>query len=227
MKTLFASFVLSTLAIAAPAAADTLASSTFDSSAEGWGVGEFTAIIPTTGIVYDPVNQLVSSTDLTGNSAFLASAAFLGDQSAAFGGTLSFDLATASNDGGVYSAVSLIGAGLTLYSVFTQNPGTTLTPFSFDLVGTSFKIGDPFGGGGTLASDAQLLSVLGDLDQLAILVDWRSGDDFTQLDNVFLASAPGPIGGVPEPATWAMMIGGIALAGGTLRRRARTTVSLA
>ncbi len=34
-------------------------------------------------------------------------------------------------------------------------------------------------------------------------------------------------GAVPEPATWAMMIGGVAMAGGALRRRRRSTVSFA
>jgi hypothetical protein len=30
----------------------------------------------------------------------------------------------------------------------------------------------------------------------------------------------GPVGGVPEPASWAMMLGGFALVGATMRRRA-------
>ena len=36
-----------------------------------------------------------------------------------------------------------------------------------------------------------------------------------------------PVGVVPEPAAWAMMIGGFGLVGGTLRRRQRTTVTFA
>ncbi|MBT2185704.1 PEP-CTERM sorting domain-containing protein [Sphingobium sp. H33] len=32
---------------------------------------------------------------------------------------------------------------------------------------------------------------------------------------------------VPEPATWAMMIGGLAMVGGTLRRRRRVNISFA
>lgn len=43
------------------------------------------------------------------------------------------------------------------------------------------------------------------------------------LDDIVI---PPPSGAVPEPATWAMMIGGFALIGGTLRRR-RTTLSFA
>ena len=34
-----------------------------------------------------------------------------------------------------------------------------------------------------------------------------------------------PVGGVPEPATWAMMLGGFGMVGGALRRRQRTAVT--
>jgi hypothetical protein len=35
----------------------------------------------------------------------------------------------------------------------------------------------------------------------------------------------GPAGGVPEPATWAMMIGGLAMVGSVMRRRRQTAVA--
>jgi hypothetical protein len=38
----------------------------------------------------------------------------------------------------------------------------------------------------------------------------------TDLSDLF---KPGAIGGVPEPASWAMMLGGFGLVGGTMRRR--------
>lgn len=57
----------------------------------------------------------------------------------------------------------------------------------------------------------------------------------TQLINVYLSLAPGlstsrvATAAVPEPETWAMMIGGFGLIGGTLRRRNKiaTTVRFA
>ena len=51
------------------------------------------------------------------------------------------------------------------------------------------------------------------------------------IDVVFQGSFDGPAvsipgyGGVPEPASWALMIGGFGLAGATLRRRRRTLVA--
>jgi hypothetical protein len=46
----------------------------------------------------------------------------------------------------------------------------------------------------------------------------------------YTASYSNPVGAVPEPATWAMMIGGFGMVGGAMRRRrasTRTTVSFA
>ncbi len=46
-------------------------------------------------------------------------------------------------------------------------------------------------------------------------------------DNVTVASAAPAVGGIPEPATWAMMIIGMGSVGATLRRSRRAKVSLA
>jgi hypothetical protein len=56
---------------------------------------------------------------------------------------------------------------------------------------------------------------------------WPSYDNEVMFDNLVegKTGAP-PVGGVPEPTTWAMMIAGMALTGGMMRRR-RTTVSFA
>ena len=46
----------------------------------------------------------------------------------------------------------------------------------------------------------------------------------TDLSDLF---KPGAIGGVPEPASWALMLGGFGLVGGTLRRRSKANVRFA
>jgi len=52
------------------------------------------------------------------------------------------------------------------------------------------------------------------------------GHETTAIDNVSIdtfannpGAAPPPSGGVPEPASWALMIAGFGLAGAALRRR--------
>ena len=50
--------------------------------------------------------------------------------------------------------------------------------------------------------------------------------DHVNIDDVSVQNAVG--GAVPEPATWAMMIGGFGAIGGTMRyRRRKTTVAFA
>jgi len=50
------------------------------------------------------------------------------------------------------------------------------------------------------------------------------GEDTIQTDNwTYTLDSTGPV--VPEPATWAMMIGGFALAGAAMRRRATVALS--
>jgi polyisoprenoid-binding protein YceI len=52
-----------------------------------------------------------------------------------------------------------------------------------------------------------------------ILQGYNSGTDYSiQWDNLNASAGQGP-GGVPEPATWAMMVGGFGLIGGVMRRR--------
>ncbi|MFS0736543.1 PEPxxWA-CTERM sorting domain-containing protein [Sphingomonas sp. 1P06PA] len=215
-RKLFVTAIFSALACAMPAHAAVIASSDFATGDEGWTIGEFTGIGPNLTPTYDPIGQLISTGDVAANVAFIASSAYLGDQSGAFGGSISFDLSDASNDGTNYSPLSLTGAGITLYARPTPPPSTTaLSAFNISLVGASFVTSDPFGTSGATATDAQLLAVLADLDQLAILADWQSGGDFSQLDNVVLSDGATA---VPEPAAWALMIGGFGLAGTALRR---------
>jgi hypothetical protein len=207
------------LCLATGAQAANVASSTFATDAEGWQVGEFTGLSSTGSVTYDAAGQVITTTDVFGYNAFVAPTAYLGDQSAVFGGTLRFDLSDTSNDGFLASPFTLTGAGQTIYAKGTVLPSTdpdSLTTYSIALIGASFGTSD--GGAGSV-SDATLQA---DLDRIAINADWRTGGDFVTLDNVYLCSAGscGPVTNpVPEPATWAMLIAGFGLAGAGARRR--------
>ena len=54
--------------------------------------------------------------------------------------------------------------------------------------------------------------------------DYDSGLAFA---GVTIGGVPVPTGGVPEPASWAMMLGGFAAIGGAMRARRKTSVSFA
>lgn len=56
---------------------------------------------------------------------------------------------------------------------------------------------------------------------------WQGGtDESWGVDNLTISYTPDATGAVPEPASWAMMIGGLGLAGGMLRRR-RAAIGIA
>jgi hypothetical protein len=86
-----------------------------------------------------------------------------------------------------------------------------------------------FGNGGKLKVD--LADVNFDLADLgkhnSIDPDWTAVDaKFTLVSDSKPVVGGGGVGGVPEPASWALMIGGFGMAGGMLRRR-RTTAAFA
>lgn len=84
--------------------------------------------------------------------------------------------------------------------------------------------GDPIGRGG--ADDELSVSGLGDEDQLSrghpIHTRGFNGLGFRELE---LSKRDLHSGAIPEPSTWALMIGGFGLAGAALRRRRRTATA--
>ena len=216
--------IIGTLAAAIVAAgsasADTIATSTFTTGDDGWSNGDLDHLGSTTPVTYDAATGTITVADNYGSNGFVAPIAYLGNQSAAFGGTITFDEAEASTDGVNYAPLSLISGATVLYAQPAPPPGTSLTSYSISLVGSSFYTGDPFNSaGGAAVTDATLQAVLASLDRLAVQADWHSGGDFAQLDNVVLSSADAAPPAVPEPATWAMMVGGFGLVGAGMRRR--------
>ena len=70
-------------------------------------------------------------------------------------------------------------------------------------------------------------SVFANLTSLTFTYSATSSDHEFSLDNIVLS--PGVAAAVPEPASWAMMIGGFGMIGGAMRRqrKVKTTVSFA
>ena len=99
-----------------------------------------------------------------------------------------------------YNHLTLAGVG---FSAFTVSPG-------------AYPIGN------TLANGAQsgvntngMLVVTGNAGETFKSITLKSGSNSFEVDNLAV--------GVPEPATWALMIGGFGMAGGMLRRRRALT----
>ncbi|UJP05817.1 MAG: hypothetical protein LZF61_02250 [Nitrosomonas sp.] len=199
-------------------AAVPLASSTFDSDTDGW-TGLTTDGSPAWSVITSgllpmystdgaPTGSIVLSDSDTQWTYFDAPAKFLGNQSAAFGGSLQFDsrFVTAGTSYTDEAEVVLKGAGLTLVYNITDSLSDTWTHFDVALASGNWRVDNIFGG--ALATDAQLQAVLGGLDAL-----WINAEYFTPvqeaiaLDNVMLLSA------VPEPQHYLMLLLGFGLLG--------------
>jgi hypothetical protein len=133
--------------------------------------------------------------------------------------------------GGVWTLDYTLADGLNLVAN-TASAGTTgLLGLTGEVIGdevelfaTNFTIGD--------TDPTFLYGITDDLDSLTRPVDSNGNqtESFTELaaapvDSNFKGVSFAPSAGVPEPATWALMISGFGLVGGLLRRRARPAVA--
>ena len=212
---------LVTLCFVSAAFATPLVQSTFDTDDEGWRVG---FLFDVTGFPATPTyiasggnpGGFIRTADLFGWNAYIAPAQFLGNQSAAFGGSLDFDLRVLSAGPTAFYAVVLEGNGLQV-GYNDGIPTTAWTPFSIPLNNTGWfkNLNGVTGIGGTPITSAELQSVLANLTALRIDADWQTGSDQVDLDNVSLNS-----GVVPVPPTVLLLGSGLlGLAGWRLRRR--------
>jgi hypothetical protein len=206
------------LAAAAPTAhAATTISSTFDTGAEGWTFGSYLGF-GGIGVTWDSASQaIVKPNHGFGDFGFIASSAYLGDKSDFLNGTFSFDLAASAPSAQYADRPPLVLTGANGKVIFADSlglPSPGFTTFSIKLNASSFYSGSPTGTR-TNVSASQFEAILADLEQVQVWGDWSPSVETARLDNVAMAANAG----VPEPATWALMIMGFGGAGAALRRR--------
>lgn len=124
---------------------------------------------------------------------FSAPAAFLGDQSALYGGTLTYDLIDSAGGAGseILPAVMLVGAGTTLY-INSGWPDDAWTSYSIMLKEAGWYT-DFFDPAGSPATQAEFQAVLADVQGLYIDGDWTGVPNSMGLDNVVMTPAPGSL----------------------------------
>lgn len=205
-------------------AAGSLASSTFDSDADGWtglttnGSSSWSVITSGLAPVHSVDGMPAGSITLADPDSqwtyFSAPGKFLGDKSAAFGGSLQFDsrYVAAGTSYSNEAEVVLKGAGLTLVYEITNNLPATWTHFDAALVAGTWRVADTFSG--AIATDAQLLTVLSNLNAL-----WINAEHFTPVMEVIALDNVNLLAPVPEPESYAMLLAGLGVFGLIARRR--------
>lgn len=198
--------------------------SNFNTNDEGWTVGNLAAnsATITANAVYNP-GGYITTQDVAVETGFFAPAAYRGNLSSYYGQFVRYDLSVSSNDAVPYANLILY-SGSTAIAFGTTPPGTSFTHYDIPLTEAGWHI-YPGGGlaGATPISQAQFLSILGNVTAFAIHTDWRTGTEEGALDNVRLGEIAG---GVPEPSTWAMIVLGFAGVGGMAYRRSRKDKNL-
>jgi hypothetical protein len=163
----------------------------FDNDDQGWtitGDAQGTSAKPDFNGTGGNPDGLISAKDNVagGTWYFSAPAKYLGDQSAAFGGTLSFDLKTTPITSPFANSDVLLEAGALILSFdLPQDPGTDWTHYvvPLDASGWTSRANDA----GTLSPEAFRMA-LSQLSALRIRGEYQSGPDTGSLDNVRLTA---------------------------------------
>jgi len=221
-KNLVAAVTAAVLGLALTSASAAVVRSDFNFDAEGWGTGKISlsGLLPAvddsfTGPVgHDPTAGTLRTGDLYPWTTFRSSAAYSGDKSAFFGGSISYDLQDSQNDGNSFPNIAILGDAGRMIFIATAPPGTaSLTHYDFALDTTAgWLTNNPFA---LVASDAYIQAVLANVHGIWINADWKTGDDQgnddSRLDNVCLRDARSScaVGRIPEPA--ALTLFGLAI----------------
>ncbi|NUL82558.1 MAG: PEP-CTERM sorting domain-containing protein [Armatimonadetes bacterium] len=183
MKT-FAMVLLASLLVAGHSQV-TLISSTFDTDDEGWNIFSDGRDFQWVSNVGNPPGS-VFAIDITNGQwwYFRASDAFLRNKSAAYGGTLSWQINCNARDASnnTIPDVVLIGAGMTLVYDLPQPVVNVWHPYSVSLVETAGWRINSFTG--AVPTEAQFRAVLANLTAMRLRGEFRTGADQAYLDNV-------------------------------------------
>lgn len=178
------------------AQASILVASPFDNDHEGW-----TALNGINARSWEPFGgqrggYIQARDDGSGTVwLFEASAAYLGDKTAALGGNLSFWLRTNTlaapmdND---WADVRIGGGGLILAFDARRSPGLDWTYYSVDLKPGRWRLGDV---DGPLATAADFATVFANIEHLQIRGEYSARWDIGGLDSVVLSAVPEPHAG--------------------------------
>ncbi len=169
-----------------------LLSSSFAADAEGWS-----APVDGTEIAYMPADATsdghICADDTSDDSDwyFQAPEAWLGDQSAAYGGALRFTLRQSAEDA-QYDAddILITGGGITLKFNTAENPSTDWTLYQAPLVETAGWVNTSTGAAPTRE---EMLAVLSAVTELRIRGEYREGGDTGCLDEAQLVSVLNPL----------------------------------
>lgn len=219
---LVAAIIASGLSLASAHASAAVVRSDFSLDAEGWGTGRivFSGFLPAvdgtfTGAVgHDPVGGTLRTGDLYPWTTFRSSAAYSGDKSAFFGGSISYDLQDSQNDGDPFPNVAILGDAGRMIFIPTAPPATGgFTHYEFALdESAGWRTNNLFA---LMATDSYIQAVLANVQGIWINADWKTGDDQgnddARLDNVCLRDSRTSCttGLIPEPAS--LVLFGLAL----------------
>ena len=212
--------LLGVLGTASSASAQT---STFSASSEGWLVGDFFTTTGGTAPTWlssggNP-GGFIRTGDLFAWNAYWAPAAFLGNKSSFYGGTLSLDTRILSSDGLEYPEV-VLSDGTLLIQYMTLPPTTSWSTFVFPLTEAGWQIADGSGNPGPAVTQSQFQQVLANLQFVHVDADWQTGADQVDLDNFSMSAAVTP---TPEPAATLLFGTGLVGIGAFARRRRRVS----